>query len=266
MSGHSKWKTIRLQKGKADVERGKLFGKLAREITIAARLGGGQTDANPRLRLAVEKAKQSSMPADNIKRAIEKGTGDAGGANYEDVVYEGYGPGGVAVLVTAATDNRNRTVADLRHLFNKYGGNLGESGSVAWQFARQGIITVATRDGDAQKGDAQKGDAQKGDAPDEDALLEIALEAGAEDVERAGDAYLITTPPEELDNVRAALVEKGITPASAESEMTPQNVVQLDGETARRVLRLIEALEDHDDVQSVAANLEFDDAMLEENS
>lgn len=256
MAGHSKWKNIRLQKGKADAERGKLFGKLAREITIAARLGGGQTDANPRLRLAVEKAKQNSMPADNIKRAIDKGTGDAGGADYEDVVYEGYGPGGVAMLVMAATDNRNRTVADVRHLFNKYGGNLGESGSVAWQFARQGVVEVAAQDG------------ASGAVADEDAVMEAALEAGAEDLEKSGDSYLITTPPDELDNVRAALAEKGMTVLSAESEMSPQNTVPLDVETARRVLRLIEALEDHDDVQSVASNLEFDEALLqdEENS
>jgi YebC/PmpR family DNA-binding regulatory protein len=167
------------------------------------------------------------------------------------VAYEGYGPGGVAVFVQAATDNRNRTVADLRHLFNKYGGNLGESGSVAWQFARKGVISVA---------------ADNGAAPDEDALMEAALEAGAEDLEKDGDNFLLTTPPEELDNVRMALIEKGITPQEAESEMVPQNTVQMDSEGARRVLRLIEALEDHDDVQSVASNMDFNDELLQEDN
>lgn len=249
MSGHSKWHNIRLQKGKADLVRGKIFGKLSREITIAAKHGGGNPDANPRLRLAIEKARDNSMPADNIKRAVQKGTGELGGENYDEITYEGYGAGGVAVLVEAATDNRNRTVADIRHLFSKYGGNLGESGSVAWQFSRKGVIEVPV----------------EGDY-DEDTVMEAALEAGAEDFSRSGDTYEITTPAEELNTVREALTGRGITVSSAESEMLPQTTVQLDGDTARRVLKLMDALEDHDDVQHVAANFDIAENILQEQS
>lgn len=248
MSGHSKWHNIRLQKGKADLVRGKIFGKLSREISIAARQGGGSPDANPRLRLAIEKAKENSMPADNIKRAIQKGTGELNAENYEEVTYEGYGPGGVAVLVEAATDNRNRTVADVRHLFSKYGGNLGEIGSVAWQFARKGVIMVPA------------------DEHDEDTVMEAALEAGADDLVREGDAYEITTPPESLSSVREALAARGITVTSAESTMVPQATVQLEGDAARRMLKLMDALEDHDDVQKVAANFDIAENILQEQS
>jgi len=249
MSGHSKWHNIRLQKGKADLERGKIFGKLSREITIAARQGGGSPDANARLRLAIEKARSSSMPADNIKRAIQKGTGELGGENYEEVTYEGYGPGGVAVLVEAATDNRNRTVADVRHLFSKYGGNLGENGSVGWQFSRKGVIAVPAEG-----------------AYDEDTVMEAALEAGAEDFTRSGDTYEITTPVESLEAVKEALVARGITVETAESELVPQASVQIEGDIARRMLKLMDALEDHDDVQRVAANFDIAENILQEQS
>jgi len=245
MAGHSKWKNIRLQKGKADIIRGKLFGKLSREITIAAKMGGGVVDSNPRLRLAVEKARSSSMPADNIKRAIQKGTGELGGAEYEEITYEGYGPGGVAVLVEAATDNRNRTVADLRHLFSKHGGNLGENGSVAWQFARTGILTIPT------------------EGNDEDALLEAVLEAGGDDLENGGENFEITATPDVLSDVRAALEAQGFTVTSEEVTMVAQNKLQPDTAQSTQLLKLLDAIEDHDDVQNVATNAEFDDAFLE---
>jgi YebC/PmpR family DNA-binding regulatory protein len=235
MAGHSKWKNIRLHKGKADAARGKIFAKLSREITIAAKAGGGSTDSNPRLRLAVDKAKAESMPADNIKRAIQKGTGELASENYEEITYEGYGPSGVAVLVEAATDNKNRTDADLSHLYLKNGGNLGESGSVAWQFARKGSIEI--------------------EAADEDALMEAALEAGAEDVEDG----TVTTSPDELARVRDALEAAGFTVTSAELQMVPSTTVALEGDAARKMLKLLDALEDHDDVQNVAANFDISD-------
>ena len=236
MAGHSKWKNIRLHKGKADAARGKVFAKLSRELTIAAKTGGGSTDSNPRLRLAVDKAKAESMPADNIKRAIQKGTGELASENYEEATYEGYGPGGVAVLVEAATDNRNRTVADLRHLFLKNGGNLGENGSVAWQFARKGQIALS-------------------EETDEDALMEAALEAGAEDI----DGTLVSTAPEDLTKVRDALQSANFVVESAELQMVPSTTVALEGEAAKKMLKLLDALEDHDDVQNVAANFDISD-------
>ena len=245
MAGHSKWKNIRLHKGKADVERGKIFGKLSRELTIAAKLGGNP-DGNPRLRLAIEKARENSMPADNIKRAIQKGTGELEGANYEEVTYEGYGPGGAAVLVEAATDNRNRTVAEMRHLFSKHGGNLGESGSVAWQFERKGVIALPN------------------DEYSEDAVMEAALEAGAQDVQRSDDAFEIVTTFEELGPVRSALEDRGFAIASAQVELVPQTTIELEGDAARRMLKLMDALEDHDDVQKVAANFDIAESILEE--
>jgi len=248
MAGHSKWKNIRLHKGKADVERGKVFGKLARELTIAAKLGGGNPDSNPRLRLAVEKARDESMPADNIKRAIQKGTGELASENYEEVTYEGYGPGGVAVLVEATTDNRNRTVADLRHLFSRHGGNLGESGSVAWQFSRKGVIEVLA------------------EGREEEAVMEAALEAGAEDLAHEGDTYEITTPANDLTTVRASLESRGIAVDSASLEMVPQSTVRLESDSARRMLKLMDALEDHDDVQRVAANFDINDDILQEQT
>jgi YebC/PmpR family DNA-binding regulatory protein len=247
MAGHSKWKNIRLHKGKADVERAKIFGKLSREITIAARMGGGNPDSNPRLRLAIDKAKSASMPSDNIKRALQKGTGELGGEDYEEIVYEGYGPGGVAVLVEAATDNRNRTVADLRHLFSRYGGNLGESGSVAWQFSRMGVLTVPAEN------------------KNEDEVFEAALEAGADDVSNDGEYFEITCAPESLQSVREALESRGLEVESAEAEMVAQNKVAPDAEQTRMLLKLLNALDDHDDVQRVASNAEISDEVLAES-
>jgi YebC/PmpR family DNA-binding regulatory protein len=251
MAGHSKWKNIRLHKGKADIERGKLFAKLSREIIIAARSGGGNIDGNPRLRLAVDKARDASMPMDNINRAIKKGTGELDeGETFDEVTYEGYGPGGVAVLVEGATDNRNRTVAEIRHLFSKHGGNLGESGSVAWQFSRKGIVLLAP--GDASQGELS-----------EDEVMEIALEAGAEDL-RSEDGFEVVTAYEDLSAVRSALEAKGLTVEEARVEFIPQATVPLEGEAARKMLKLMDALEDHDDVQRVAANFDIADSVLEE--
>jgi len=237
MAGHSKWKNIRLHKGKADIERGKVFGKLSRELTIAAKAGGGIADSNPRLRFAIEQARSNSMPADNIKRAIQKGTGELESENFEEITYEGYGPGGIAVLVMSATDNKNRTVADLRHLFAKNGGNLGESGSVAWQFERKGIILLS--------------------GGEEDAVTDAALEVGAEDVSFDG-VIEITTAPEDLARVRDELQERGLQIESAELQMVPQTLISLEGETARKMMKLIDVLEDYDDVQSVAANFDIE--------
>ena len=244
MAGHSKWKNIRLHKGKADVLRAKLFGKLSRELTMAAKMGGGSPDSNPRLRLAVEKAREGSMPADNIKRAIQKGTGELASENYEEVTYEGYGPSGVAVLVQTATDNRNRTVADIRSIFNKNGGSLGESGSVAWQFNRRGIITVP------------------GEGQQEDTLMEAALDAGAEDLNNLGDSFEITTPPESLGEVKNALQEHNIPVTAAEIQLVPSTMVTLDAESAKKMLKLMDTLEDHDDVQNVFANFDISDEIM----
>jgi YebC/PmpR family DNA-binding regulatory protein len=247
MAGHSKWKNIRLQKGKTDIVRAKTFGKLSREITIGARMGGGNVDSNPRLRLAVEKAKAASMPSDNIKRAIQKGTGELGGEDYEEIVYEGYGPGGVAILVEAATDNRNRTVADLRHLFSKHGGNLGESGSVAWQFARKGVLTLPAA------------------GRDEEEVLDAVLDAGAEDLVNDGEYFTVTTPPELLETVREALEKRGFAVESAEAEMVAQNTVEPTPDQTRSLLKLLDALDDHDDVQRVASNADISDEVLAES-
>jgi YebC/PmpR family DNA-binding regulatory protein len=248
MAGHSKWKNIRLHKGKADIERGKLFGKLSREITIAAKMGGGNPDSNARLRLAVDKAREGSMPADNIKRAIQKGTGELASESYDEVTYEGYGPGGVAVMVEAATDNRNRTVADVRSLFNKNGGSLGESGSVAWQFNRKGIIVVPA------------------EGQNEDTLFEAALEAGAEELTNQGETFEISTAPEELGDVKTALEVAGIPVEAAEIRLIPSTTVSLDAESARKMLKLMDALEDHDDVQNVSANFDISDEVMAEVS
>ena len=249
MAGHSKWKNIRLHKGKADVERGKIFGKLSRELSIAARMGGSNPDSNARLRLAIEKARESSMPADNIKRAVQKGAGEVSGeGQYDEISYEGYGPGGAAVFVEAATDNRNRTVSEVRSAFSKNGGSMGESGTVAWQFARKGVISVDSEG-----------------APSEDALLEMALEAGAEDFSDQGETFEITTAPEDLIVVLDALKQAGVR-ASGEVMMVPQNTVALEGEAARKMLRLMEVLEDLDDVQRVAANFDIAESELQESA
>jgi YebC/PmpR family DNA-binding regulatory protein len=245
MSGHSKWATIKRKKGKMDAQRGRMFTRLIKELTIAAREGGGDADANPRLRTAVAAAKAANMPADNIKRAIMKGTGELPGASYEETTYEGYGPGGVAVYVMALTDNKNRTVAEIRHIFSRYNGNLGENGCVAWMFDKLGIITVDTS------------------VCDEDTLMEIVLEAGATDMTNDGEVYEISTPAGDLEKVRLAIEEKSIPVASAETTMIPQNTVKLDEKQAETMLKLYEALEEHDDVQNVYANFDIDDSIME---
>ncbi len=244
MAGHSKWHNIRIRKSKQDALRSKLFTKLAREISVAARLGGGNPDANPRLRLAIEKAREHHMPTDNIKRAIQRGTGELEDVHYEEVTYEGYGPGGVAIIVECLTDNRNRTVAEIRHLFSKHGGNLSESGSVMWQFKRQGVITIPAS------------------AITEEKLLEIALEAGAEDVLLEDEFYRVITAMEDFHRVRETLQERGLPIAEARLEMTPTTTVRVEGETAVKLMRLMDALEEHDDVQNTYANFDIPEEVL----
>jgi YebC/PmpR family DNA-binding regulatory protein len=245
MSGHSKWHNIRLRKGKQDAERGKLFTKVAREIIVAAKEGGPNADANMRLRIAIQKAREVSMPADNIKRAVQRGTGEIEGAMYEEVNYEGYGPGGVAVMAQCLTDNRNRTVADVRSFFSKCGGSLGESGCVAWMFDSRGLIVIPK------------------DGVDEDSVMLAALDAGAEDIRTENDAFEVITQPEQLQSVRQALVDAGINVTEAEVAMLPRNTVMLGAKEAAQVLRLVDMLEDHDDVQHVYANFDIPDEILE---
>ena len=246
MSGHSKWSTIKRKKGANDAKRGKIFTKLIKEITIAARMGGGDPDGNPRLRSAIIAAKAENMPKDNIERAIKKATGDLEGAAYEEILYEGYGPGGVAVLVETMTDNKNRTVADVRHFFAKSGGNLGESGCVAWMFDKKGSIVI-DREG-----------------VDEEELMEIAIEAGAEDVIEEESTFQILTEPDDFNAVVEALEAKGITYAEAAISMVPKNTVEVtDEKTARSLLKLLDNLEDNDDVQKVHANFDIADDLME---
>lgn len=245
MSGHSKWSTIKHKKAAKDAKRGKLFTKLIKEITVAAKMGGGDINANPRLRTAVTVAKQNSMPSDNIDRAIKKGTGELEGVTYAEVQYEGYGPGGLAILVNAMTDNRNRTVSELRRVFEKNGGNMGEAGCVAWMFSKRGLITVAS------------------DAVEEDRLIEIAVDAGAEDVASGGDAFEVTTQPDAFEAVKEALDKAGLKAATAELAMVASTNVSLTGEPAEQALKLLEELEDHDDVQDVASNLDIPQEELE---
>lgn len=248
MSGHSKWATIKRKKGATDAARGRLFTRLIKEITIAARNGGGNPEGNPRLRLAIQTAKAANMPADNIKRAIQKGTGELEGVTYEELIYEGYGPGGVAVLVEIATDNNNRTVSELRHLFSRNNGNLGTSGSVAWMFDRKGTIVIP------QSGQSQP--------VTEDSLLEIILEAGADDLQTEEETYTITTSPQTFDAVKKALEDQQIVVESASLAMIPQNMVKVTGKDAENTLKLMEALEEHDDVQNVYANFDIDEKEL----
>lgn len=245
MSGHSRWSQIKRKKGKTDVQRGKVFSKILREITVAARSGGGDPKINMRLKAAMESAKEANMPHDNIKRAIQKGTGELPGESYEEITYEGYAPGGVAVLIQVLTDNRNRSAPEIRHVFEKHGGNMGSSGSVAWMFERKGIIQV----------DAEK--------IGEDDLLGLALEAGAADMRRVEKAFEITTAPAEMDAARAALEGKGVPVLRAEVVFVPQSTVRVEGKEAPSVVRLIEALEDLDDVQTVYANYDIPDDVLE---
>lgn len=245
MSGHSKWATIKHKKSALDAKRGKIFTRLIREIQIAAREGGADPDSNPRLRTAVAAAKNQSMPAENIKRAILRGSGQLEGESYEEITFEGYGPAGVAVFVDVVTDNRNRTVSELRHLFSKNGGNLGESGCVAWMFDQKSSITVP-----------------KSAAKEED-LLEAVLGAGAEDMRDDGENWTILSPYDAHDAVLTALKDAGIEPSGAELTRIPQNNIKVEGKQAGAVLRLYDALEEHDDVQNVYANFEIDDEELE---
>jgi YebC/PmpR family DNA-binding regulatory protein len=246
MSGHNKWSTIKHKKGRADAKRAKVFTKVIREMTISAREGGGDPDSNPRLRAAVAAAKAANMPADNIKRAIQRGTGELPGTNYEEISYEGYGPGGVAVMLEVVTDNRNRTTPEIRHLFSRFGGNLGENGCVAWVFTRKGMILLP-RSSDL----------------DEDDLMEKALEAGAEDLDIEDDEfYRVYTAPEELHQVKDALEEAGVVIEAAEFDMEPSTTQRLEDKQAQKMIRLMEAFEDHDDVQNVWANFDIDDDLL----
>ncbi len=246
MAGHSKWKQIKHKKARMDAQRGKIFTKLIKEITVAARLGGGDESANPRLRSAIAAAKAANMPYSNIERAIKKGTGELPGVVYEEAVYEGYGPGGTAIMVECLTDNKNRTVADMRHLFSKYGGNLSETGSVAWMFERKGEITVRM------------------DGLTEDDVLMVALEAGADDMKVEEGIATIICAPEELDKIKQALEANNITYESAEINMVPQNTVKVEGKQAVQLLKLMEHLEEHDDVQNVYSNFDVDASVLEE--
>lgn len=243
MAGHSKWANIKHRKGAQDAKRGKIFTKIIKELTVAARIGGGDPDANPRLRTAVDKAKQANMPKDNVDRAIKKGTGDLDGVNYEEGTFEGYGPGGVAIIVEFLTDNRTRTVADVRHCFSKYGGNLGVSGSVAFLFDRKGLISFSAEN-------------------DFDQIFEAALEAGAEDVKDEGDVYEVITDPVSFIEVRDAMAKAGLQWETAETVMLPQNQVQLEGKPAETMLKLMDALEDNDDVQNVFANFDISEDEL----
>jgi YebC/PmpR family DNA-binding regulatory protein len=246
MSGHSKWATIKHKKGALDAKRGKVFTRLIKEITIAARASGGDPEHNPRLRTAIAAAKAENMPADNIKRAVQRGTGELPGANYEEFTLEGYGPGGVAVLVELSTDNRNRTVSEVRHAFGKNGGNLGEAGSVNWMFHKKGDIIVPKS------------------AAKEDDLMNIVLEAGGEDLKEDGENWEILTDPRTYESVVEAVKKAGIEPANAEVAMVPQNYIKLEGAAASQMIRLLEALEDQDDVQHVYSNFDIDQKLLEE--
>ena len=248
MSGHSKWSTIKHKKAAKDAKRGKIFTKLIKEITVAARLGGGDINANPRLRTAVLTARQNSMPADNIDRAIKKGTGELEGVTYEEVTYEGYGPGGVAILVQTLTDNKTRTVAEIRSILTKYNGNMGAAGSVGYLFSKRGLIAVERK------------------GVDEDKVMEVALEAGAEDVREAGDLLEVVTTPDAFADVREALEKASVPVASAEVTMLPASTVTVSGQNARTLLKLLEALEDNDDVQSVSSNMDIAAEELEQLS
>ncbi|MGH9340503.1 MAG: YebC/PmpR family DNA-binding transcriptional regulator [Acidobacteriota bacterium] len=245
MSGHSKWHSIKHKKAAADAKRGRAFTRLIKEITVAARIAGGDVDSNPRLRTAVQAAKDANMPLDNIKRAVMKGTGELPGQSYEAVTYEGYGPSGVAIFIESLTDNKNRTVAEIRHILGKNGGNLGESGSVQWMFERKGYIAVSKAGASEEK------------------LLEVTLEAGAEDLRAEGDTFEIYTAFESFDAVRSSIEGAGIPIQTAEVTMIPQNEVPLEGKKAEQMLKLIEALEDHEDVQNVYANFDIDEAEME---
>ena len=246
MSGHSKWHSIRHKKGKIDAQRGKIFTRLIKELTVAARMGGGDANGNARLRTAIAGAKAANMPADNIDRAIKKGTGELEGVSYEEITYEGYGPAGVAVMIDVMTDNKNRTVADIRHIISKNGGNLGAANCVAWMFHRKGVITVNAEDAN------------------EDELMEIALDAGAEDMTNEGETFQILTAVENFEDVRSTLEQKGIPMESAELSRLPENTVKItDPKDAAKVMKLMDALENSDDVQNVYANFDIPEEIME---
>jgi YebC/PmpR family DNA-binding regulatory protein len=245
MSGHSKWATIKHKKAATDAKRGKAFTKIIRELTIAARTGGGDPVTNPRLRTAISAAKNENMPNDNIERAIQRGTGQLEGEMLEEVTYEGYGPGGVGMLVQVVTGNRNRAASEIRHMFSKNGGNMAETGAVGWMFHRKGDISVPK------------------EAADEDKMMGIVLDAGADDVRDDGSFWEVVTPPEKMEKVRDALVAGGITPASAEVAFVPQNYVKLTGQQAQQMLRMMETMEEHDDVQHVYANFDIDEKEIQ---
>ncbi|MDH3267391.1 MAG: YebC/PmpR family DNA-binding transcriptional regulator [Ignavibacteria bacterium] len=248
MSGHSKWATIKRKKGALDAKRGKLFTRLIKELTIAAREGGGDAAGNPRLRLAIDNAKAANMPADNIERAIKKATGELEGTTISELTYEGYGPAGIALLVEVATDNKNRTVAEVRHLFSKNGGNMGESGSVAWMFEKKGIISLPTQ------------------GKSEDDILEIALNAGAEDMRTEDEYFEIQTEIESFEPVRRALIDKELTVENASLQWIAKNTINVAGENAEKMMKLIEGLEDCDDVQNVYSNADFDEEFINQQS
>jgi len=248
MSGHSKWSTIKHKKGAADARKGKVFTKIIKELTIAARFGGGDPNANSRLRKAVNEAKANNMPSDNVERAIKRGTGELEGVNYEEATYEGYGPGGAAVLLEVITDNKNRTVSEIRRIFSKGNGNLGEPGCVAWMFESRGVVNVPSR------------------GVDEDAIIEAALESGALDVENMGDFFEVRTEPENVDGVAGFLKEKGFNIESSKVSRVPKNYVKLDDRSAEQMLKLMDSLEDHDDVKNVFANFDIDDSVIEKFS
>lgn len=245
MSGHSKWATTKHKKAAIDSKRGKIFTKVIKEITVAARIGGGDPEGNARLRTVIQKAKEANMPADNIKKAIQKGTGELPGVSYEEAVFEGYGPGGVAIIATIMTDNRNRTVPEIRHIFGKHGGNMGEAGCVSWMFDKKGYIVV------------------EGGKVDEEKLMNIIVEAGAEDMRRDGDNLEVITTPGDMENVKKMIEDEGIAVALSEVTMLPRTYMEVDDKSAVQVLRLIEALEDNDDVQNVYSNINVRDEVLE---
>lgn len=247
MAGHSKWAQIKRKKAKVDAQRGKVFTRLSREIIIAARQGGGDPDANPRLKAAVQRAREANIPFDNIQRAIQKGTGEIGGGNYDEVMYEGYGPGGVALLVKVTTDNRNRTAAEVRHVFAKHGASLGEAGCVAWIFDQKGLLLVG-----------------KDNRYSEDDLLLFALENGAEDFREGEDAFEVTTAPEDLARLRSSLEARGFPVEEAELTFLPQNLVPVAGQDGLRVLRLVQQLEELEDVEEVYANFDIPPEIMEE--
>ncbi|MGY8761737.1 MAG: YebC/PmpR family DNA-binding transcriptional regulator [Nitrospinaceae bacterium] len=251
MSGHSKWSTIKHKKGATDAKRGKIFTKVIKEITVAARIGGGDVDGNPRLRLAVQKAKEVNMPQENVTRAIKKGTGELEGVQYQEISYEGYGPGGVAIFMEVMTDNKNRTISELRAVLDKNGGNMGENGCVAWIFEKKGTITIMTPE------------------KDEEELLELVMDAGGDDLQTVDDHYEITTSIETFESVRKAIENSGIKAQSAELTRIPQNMVNVEEKNCKSLLRLMDMLEDHDDIQKVYSNFDITDeliAIMEKNS